>query len=526
MNGYFQLVCDKNRTSIRIFPATGEGKAVSVVEIGEYLSNRGISYDRSALVEIVGNGRQEIEINKITCSQVREGYKLVISPDKMQVIARFYPPSINGEKMSAHEFVDDLKFKRVNYGINEEEIERFFNERIYCQDYVVAEGTQPRHGADAYIEYYFNTDLSAKPTLKEDGSVDFFNLNTISHCRQGDVLAKLFPEDLGDVGYNVEGEKVKPRDVKKCKLKFGRNITLSDDKLSLISDVDGHVSLVEGKVFVSDVLTVENVDSSTGNIEYDGNVQVNGTVCANFSVKARGNIEVNGVVEGAQMEAGGDIIIAKGMNGMGKGVLNANGNIISKFLENTTATALGYVSAESILHSTVYAGDEIMVTGRRGFITGGRVCATNAINVKTLGSSMGADTLVEVGADPTIKVRIQNLQWDIANASRVIKSVKPLIDAARQKKAKGIKLTPEQLQYTKSLIALHKVKEKEIEDKAEEMEKLQESIGTYCNAQIIVTGVVFPGTKICIGDVSMVIQREAKYCRFIKEDGDVKLTAI
>lgn len=58
------------------------------------------------------------------------------------------------------------------------------------------------------------------------------------------------------------------------------------------------------------------------------------------------------------------------------------------------------------------------------------------------------------------------------------------------------------------------------------MEKLQESIGTYCNAQIIVTGVVFPGTKICIGDVSMVIQREAKYCRFIKEDGDVKLTAI
>ena len=30
---------------------------------------------------------------------------------------------------------------------------------------------------------------------------------------------------------------------------------------------------------------------------------------------------------------------------------------------------------------------------------------------------MGADTIVEVGADPTIKVRIQNLQWDIANAS-------------------------------------------------------------------------------------------------------------
>ena len=176
----------------------------------------------------------------------------------------------------------------------------------------MAVGQQPRHGTDAYIEYYFNTDLSARPTLKEDGSVDFFHLNTISHCHEGDVLAKLFPEDPGDVGYNIMGEKIKPREVKKKKLKFGRNISVSEDKLSMISDVDGHVTLVDDKVFVSDILTVENVDSSTGNIEYDGNVQVNGNVCANFSVKAKGNIEVSGVVEGAQVEAGGDIIIEIG----------------------------------------------------------------------------------------------------------------------------------------------------------------------------------------------------------------------
>lgn len=320
--------------------------------------------------------------------------------------------------------------------------------------------------------------------------------------------------------------KIKPREVKKKKLKFGRNISVSEDKLSMISDVDGHVTLVDDKVFVSDILTVENVDSSTGNIEYDGNVQVNGNVCANFSVKAKGNIEVSGVVEGAQVEAGGDIIIAKGMNGMGKGVLNAKGNVVAKFLENATVTALGYVSSETILHSTVYAGDEVTVSGKRGFITGGRVCATNCVTVKTLGSSMGADTIVEVGADPTIKVRIQNLQWDIANATRVVKSVVPLIEASKQKRAKGIKVTPEQLQYVKSLEVLNKVKEKEIEDKALEMERLQESIGVYSNAKVIVTDTVFPGTKISIGDVSMVVHSEMKYCKFIKLDGDVKMTAI
>ncbi len=444
----------------------------------------------------------------------------------MNAIVRFYPPSLKGGTLSKQEFIADLSFKGIEFGIQEEEIDRFFNNKRYCEDYIVAVGQQPRHGTDAYIEYYFNTDLSARPTLKEDGSVDFFHLNTISHCHEGDVLAKLFPEDPGDVGYNIMGEKIKPREVKKKKLKFGRNISVSEDKLSMISDVDGHVTLVDDKVFVSDILTVENVDSSTGNIEYDGNVQVNGNVCANFSVKAKGNIEVSGVVEGAQVEAGGDIIIAKGMNGMGKGVLNAKGNVVAKFLENATVTALGYVSSETILHSTVYAGDEVTVSGKRGFITGGRVCATNCVTVKTLGSSMGADTIVEVGADPTIKVRIQNLQWDIANATRVVKSVVPLIEASKQKRAKGIKVTPEQLQYVKSLEVLNKVKEKEIEDKALEMERLQESIGVYSNAKVIVTDTVFPGTKISIGDVSMVVHSEMKYCKFIKLDGDVKMTAI
>ena len=211
---------------------------------------------------------------------------------------------------------------------------------------------------------------------------------------------------------------------------------------------------------------------------------------------------------------------------MGKGVLSARGNIVVKFMENTKATARGYIHAESILHSTVQAGDEITVSGRRGFITGGRVCATRNITVKTLGSSMGADTIVEVGVDPTLKFKIQDLNTEIAEANKVVKSVQPILDATQQKLAKGIKLSPDQIQYMKSLIVLSKVKTREVEEKTEELERIQESFGSIVNASVVVTGVVFPGTKIGIGDVSMIVQKEAQYCRFIKSEGDVKLTAI
>ena len=74
-----------------------------------------------------------------------------------------------------------------------DEIEAFFAHREYCEDVLVAKGTAPVQGKDAYIEYKFNTDRKAKPTLLEDGSVDFFNLNILNLCAEGQELAVLHP---------------------------------------------------------------------------------------------------------------------------------------------------------------------------------------------------------------------------------------------------------------------------------------------------------------------------------------------
>ena len=46
------------------------------------------------------------------------------------------------------------------------------------------------------------------------------------------------------------------------------------------------------------------------------------------------------------------------------------------------------------------------------------------------------------------------------------------------------------------------------------------------NAQVIVRGEVFPGTTIVIGDVSMAVPSDMKYCKFVKQQGDVKMVAI
>lgn len=531
-NGFFQIGCTPGGTILRIVKATNGGQNVDSKEIVEYLSNNKVLYSAASinqgLTQALTSAKPEhlILLNKDQGSEIRQSYVLRSSSDKMTLTARFYPPSVKGGKLSADEFINDLHYKGVKHGINTEVIEEFFKKPKYCTDIVVAEGTPVKQGENARIEYYFETELSTKPALAEDGSVDFFSLKTYTQCQKNDVLAKLFEAIPGTPGTTVFGETIKPAEVKRTTLKYGRNISISEDKRILTAEVSGHVTLVDGKVFLSDVMELDNVNTSTGNIDYEGSVVVLGNVLENFSVKAKGSVEVRGIVEGAHIEAGEDIIIARGMNGMGKGVLKAGNNIIVKFLESVDATAGGYVSADSIMHSNVSAGTEVMVSGRKGFITGGRVCATNQITVKTLGSDMGADTIVEVGVDPKIKARAQELQKRIQENKKIIEKNEPTLNSFLAKMQSGTQLSLDQKMYMQSVLESTREKKAELESMLVELDSYEDVMGASDSAKIEVTGDVYAGTKICISDVSMVVKSTMTYCRFAKVQGDVRMTSL
>lgn len=528
MNGYFKLVNEANKPALKLIPPSDGGKPININDIVEYLSMKDCAGDLPTLkraAEAALDQERVVLLERGSKGVERECYKLTVAPDKMKAYVKFYAAAEGGGELSVEEVLRGLESRGIKCGIKRDVLEQFFRHKEYCEDILIAEGVPPTQGRDASIEYKFNTDKKAKPTLKEDGSVDFFNLNILNHCAKGDVLAVLHKEVPGVPGEDLFGERIKPADVKTATLKFGNNIELSEDAATIISMVNGHVELVEDSVFVSDMLIVENVDNSTGNIDYDGSVQINGNVFTNFSVRASGDILVKGVVEGAELNAGGNIIITRGMNGMGKGTLYAGGNIVSKFLENTEARAEGYVASESILHSKITAGGEVNVDGKRGFITGGRVCAAGGINVKTLGSEMGADTIVEVGADPGVKNRIAQLQKTIEEDRKTLESIQPVLAATKQKIAQGAKLSQEQLKYVQSLVLANQQKAGAVKANEAELNELMEQAGGTTQAQVRVKGMAYPGTKICIGDVSMTVQKNTHYCRFVKERGDVKTAA-
>lgn len=529
MNGYFQLITNPKGTAIRLVPPTDDGEKINVAELTEYLQLKNVEVsDWKMVYQAIMSLEKEtiVPLSQKSGFPEQEMFSLRISDDKMEAVARFYPPSSNGSMIGGRdEIINDLKHRKVIFGFDEKAIDSYLADRRYCEDIVVARGKAPVQGQDARIEYYFNTDLSTKPARNEDGSVDFFHLNTINHCKKDDVLAKLFKEVPGAPGCTVLGEPVKPRDIQHLTLKYGNNITLSEDGCTITSQLNGHVCLTGDKVFVSDVYEVENVGPATGNIESEGSVLVNGNVQAGFSIKAKGNVEVRGVVEGAVIETDGDIIIARGMNGMGKGVLNAGGRIILKYVENATINAGAYVESETILHSNVNARTEVIVDGRKGFIAGGVVRATGKVSCKTLGSPMGADTVVEVGVDPEQKKRYQNLQKEVMEITKNLKNIQPILINASQRLKKGEKFPPEQMKYIQTLAAANKQQTQQLEADQIELKQLDEMMQNQGQACVCVSEDAYAGTKIAIGDASMVLKSTATYCRFVKERGDIKTVA-
>lgn len=524
-NGYFRLVSDADGFGVALYRPKDGGEEIQIGELLEYLDGIKIGYDRKKIEMLLMDETDGVcRLGMGTCPAIPESYQLSVDEDGMTASVRFFPPSISGRRITLNDFLNDLKFKGITFGIQTEFLQSHFNSAgQYCTDILFARGQEAVQGRDAKIEYCFNTDMHRRPAQREDGSVDYFHMTTINQCQKGEVLARIIPEQPGKDGCDIYGKPIKPREVRREILKFGRNIELSEDKLVITSKVDGHVSLVDDTVFVNDVYVVKGVDVSTGNIDYEGSIQVDGNVTVNYEVKAGGNIIVNGLVEGAKVIAGGNIIISKGMNGMQKGYLKAGGDIIVKFLENARVAAGGYVEAEAILHSRVSAGGEIRVDGRKGVIVGGYVQAGVKITSKTIGAGMGSSTILEVGVNPLVKTQYSRMQKAIEDLTKTVQNAQVILENFMEKISKGYQYNDGQLKYMKSVAKLVEEKGAELEQMNQRMDRFRAMMEIQKMAEVVVNNEIYPGTTIIIGDATRTIQSSFHYCKFVREKGEITM---
>lgn len=524
-NGYFQFEIKDDGLYMNVHPAVDGGNPVAMEDVLFVLEKKNIT--NADLIAIKNAVLKGVGATVRVCSagmySTSEWMDLQVSPDGLIAVARFFPPFVGGNQMDLNEIIGDLKFRGINFGIQEQTINAYLTERDYGKKYVIAVGRKIVEGTDAVLEYTFDISKKALPKIKEDGTVDFYDLDTISHVKEGDVVARITREVLGKPGMDVYGNTLAPRKVERKIFRFGRGMHVSEDGLELISDINGHVTLDGDRVSVSNTFQVAaDVGVGTGNIDYDGNVVVPGNVMTGFTVKATGDIEIRGIVEGASIIAGGNVILGRGMQGMQQGTISAGGSIVAKFLENAkSAAAEGDIKVGTILHSNVRSGGNIVVEGKNALIIGGTVSASQMIEAKNVGNEMGTSTTLSVGVSPQIKMRAEELRNRIKELNdekdklnQVLMMLAKKNEAGQLDKAKLelLKKTKESLDATMVEFAAS------CKEYSEVSEKIQENL----NACIKVTGTCNQGVKLIIGETEMFVKESEKYCQFRKIGAEIK----
>lgn len=523
-NSYFTLDIDEDSVYMNFYPPLAGGETLKITEVTDILDkNKIVNYDLKEINELIKNGIEpkKIKISNSGAYQISESMALKITADGMYAIARFYPPSSKGDKLSEEEIYRDLEYHKIKFGINKAIIEKQIKSPEYFKNVVIAQGKKPVQGSDGVITYHFNRDRQGKPRLNQDGTVDFHHLDNIVSVVKDTVLATITPADKGIPGQNIYGNIIKPEKVEHVYFKYAKNIHISEDGLKLISDVDGHVTLEDDKVSVSNVFEVpSDVDASTGDIEFNGSVLIKGNVRTGFVVNATGNIEVLGVVEGAVLNSGEDIVLQRGVQGMNRCIITAGGNLISKFIESANVNVNGTVNAESIFNSKVAAKGDVVVSGKGGSIIGGDVRATSLVEAAVIGTAMGVATSVEVGIDPSVRDRIKEIDIMIKEKNAEIQKLSRLLELFTQKLSMG-KLENEKIPMIAQFDAAIKQNKEEIENLMNESIQKEQDLSDNINARIKVVKDIHPGTKVTIAGDFVILQDKQTHCIFEKKDGEI-----
>lgn len=360
-------------------------------------------------------------------------FSVYVDKDGMNARLTIIPPKGEGKPVVIDEILAGIEKKGVvvfDRSMVEQALERVaLGETV--DEIVIGQGSDPRPGKDGYLEY-----LVEQPKAKR-------GMPSLIAISQGQVFAAIYPAQQGEPGRNVFGKEVAAPPVKEAELEVGEGVEVEDavyaegksGKKALIGGrikaaIDGNL-LVRGNVVeVRKILKFDHdLTAAMGNVDFDGHVVVEGCVNDNVQVKTAGDIYVQNGVAAALLDAGGNIEIGGGIAGRDRGVINARGSVIVQFVERAKVMAgKDILVANAVLHSQLYAREEIEITQGKGMFIGGKATAGTSIRARTIGSGTGTPTSVNVGIDPFVELEVIELDKKLIALRNAVRELQPAIE--------------------------------------------------------------------------------------------------
>ncbi|MFC1545020.1 DUF342 domain-containing protein, partial [Gemmatimonadota bacterium] len=370
---------------------------------------------------------------------------------------------------------------------------------------------RPVDGKDSEIKYYFEAEI--KPEIDDKGNVNYKELSLIQSVKKGDKLVEANPSTEGDEGCTIFGKNVPPVKGLQIPLPSGQNCKLDpSDSNILISEIDGCVKLKGKDVLVEPVIIIkEDIDYSTGNIDFCGSVVVGGDVKSGFEIIAEGDVEVNGIVEDAVIEAGGNVIVKMGFVGREKGNVTAGGEVKLLFCQEQTIVSGGDVYiGDYAMNSKIQTKGKLYATEKTGLIVGGETWAVQGVEAKEIGNDTFVPTKIYAGVDSDIEDKLKDIRVYLVELQKEIKKIKEKLQKLEDLKlSRG--LLPRNLQSElDALKSKKRIKEEDNEEFISQLKNYDSELEEFKKAFVTIHDTVYPRVTITIFDKHIVVQESMK----------------
>lgn len=394
-NEYFNIFCKDDKVYI------------SVLTPGYSINNFPIllkDYPRICIKQFLNlkNALDNGSIDAVEFGILRPKIEVNVSPDNLKATIKL---NITSNELEYNrttiikEIIESLKSNNIIYGIISESLTKNLNIQT---DIVIAQGILPISGDDAVVKY-IELPLR-KPTIKDDGTADFYEMNLIFEANKGDYLGEKILPTAGTPGKTIQGQILPAKPGNDKSLNYdSKTVEASeeDGKIVLRALINGAVSFSEGRVSILNHLIIHgDVGYETGNIDFDGYVTIKGTVSDDFSVIAGKDISIESLMGIGAVDKiiskYGDIYIKGGVSGKGHAIIEAEKNVFIKYANACTISSkesinIGFYSLDSSLSSK-----NIIVSSSKGRIIGGTINAHAKVVATTIGNKFEKKTIINV----------------------------------------------------------------------------------------------------------------------------------
>ena len=451
------------------------------------------------------------------------GVRIQVIENGMAAAIHIDPPTADGAPVSVEDVHRKLEEQKIIFGIDEIEIKnavelgRAGQVRALC----IARGNSAQLGRDGFIHPIKGTENEVDLPRLSANELQI-RISEIESVNKDQKIARLVAPTTGTPGCDVFGTEVSAPAGKPIVPLVGENVAFDAHAGFFFAKSPGRPVIQENRIDIENLLCFnKDVDISVGHVLFPGELMIRGWVRSGLTVQADKDIVIENGVEAASVRSvNGSVFIGKGVQGAGRGMIQAAWDITVKFAEHATLVAGGVLRARSSVNCELAGGEAVVVAEGKGTIIGGRIYAGDRVEARELGAGTGGATVVQLGVTPQQLMLLTQLK------SRLQVAQKALYDAEEALARVG--LTPETLQtesvtaegrqllkLAKTVLVLHNRSGKIQEEET----SFLESMKARTHGEVVVRGRVYPGVKILIGHASHVVTETLSWVRF-KYDPD------